>query len=257
MRMMQLQLFLLIWCQAAETFTDQLTDLGQNVTINCDLNENDIYWFVLKLYSPVLVLRSFSISTTPFHYNERFRHKYSVQTKHRLFINDVTIDELGVYYCMNTDAPPKFGKSTRLHIIEPTQLTEFDEFQNHTVLMYIQKNQTEVRCIQQNQSPWQTLTLISALMNGVLLIVVIGLLKAFVVGNRRSAEHSQQLHNTDLQQTQVMSQNINQLQYAEVDFSKLRKNIPPCQANCTYGALKLPTSQTEVYCTTDQVKLTS
>ncbi|XP_051978364.1 uncharacterized protein LOC127640030 [Xyrauchen texanus] len=243
MRMMQLQLFLLIWCQAAETLTDQLTDLGQNVTINCDLNENEVYWFVLKLCSPVLILRSFSVATTPFHYSERFRHKYSVQTKHLLFINDVTTDELGVYYCMNTEAPPKFGNSTRLRIIEPTQLTEFDECQNHTAKMYIQKNQTEVRCIQQNQSPWKALTLISALLNGFLLI---GLLKAFAVGNKRSAEHSQQLHNTDLQQTQDMRQIINQSQYAEVDFTKLPKNILPFQANSTYAALKLQTSQTEV-----------
>ncbi|KTF95415.1 hypothetical protein cypCar_00042242, partial [Cyprinus carpio] len=60
LKIMQLQLYLLIWCRAAKTLTDQLTDLGQNVTINCDLGVNEVIWSLLKLDSPVLILRTFS-----------------------------------------------------------------------------------------------------------------------------------------------------------------------------------------------------
>ncbi|KTG44891.1 hypothetical protein cypCar_00050034 [Cyprinus carpio] len=76
-------------------------------------------------------------------------------------------------------------------------------------------------------------------MNGLLLIVLIGIVKVIVGGKRRSTEQSQQL-NTDRQQTQVIEQHQdpNQLQYAEVDFTKLRKKIQTSQADSTYAALK-------------------
>uniref|UniRef100_A0A671KW39 Ig-like domain-containing protein n=1 Tax=Sinocyclocheilus anshuiensis TaxID=1608454 RepID=A0A671KW39_9TELE len=108
---------LLVWCQAVETLTE-LTNLGQNVSINCDLEEKEIYWMLLKLPNrPVMILRLFSTSPTPFYYDASFRPKYSVHPKHHLFIKNVTLDELGVYYCMTTEAPPKFSNGTRLHII--------------------------------------------------------------------------------------------------------------------------------------------
>ncbi len=87
------------------------------MSINCDLDEKEIYWMLLKLPNhPVMILRLFSTSATPFYYDVRFRTKYSVQPKHHLFIKNVTIDESGIYYCMTTEAPPKFSKGTRLHI---------------------------------------------------------------------------------------------------------------------------------------------
>ncbi len=107
---------LLIWCGAVETLTDQLTDLGQNVTINSDLDAKEVLWLLLKLDAPVLILRTFS-STTPFHFKKTFKQKYSVQTKHNLFINNVTIDDLGVYYCVKIDPPQEFNNGIRLHII--------------------------------------------------------------------------------------------------------------------------------------------
>ncbi len=103
-------------CQAAENLTDQQINLGQNVTINCDL-KNEVYWFLLKLpYSSVMILRSFS-NPTLFYYNESFRQKYSVTSKNNLFINHVTTDELGVYFCMSIDGDPQLSKGTRLYII--------------------------------------------------------------------------------------------------------------------------------------------
>ena len=105
---------MLICCRAA--VSDQLTDLGSNVTINCDLDENEVYWILLKTPDPpTVILRSTSNPTAPFYSNKTFRKKYSLQFNHNLVINNVTADELGVYYCMNTHTPPKLSNSTRLH----------------------------------------------------------------------------------------------------------------------------------------------
>ncbi|XP_016303691.1 uncharacterized protein LOC107659310 [Sinocyclocheilus anshuiensis] len=229
MNVIRLQLYLLICCQYA--VSDLLTDLGSNVIINCDLDENDVYWILLKTADPpTVILQSFSTQTPPFYPNKTFRKKYSVQFKHRLVINNVTADELGVYYCMNTETPPKLSNSTRIYFTESVQLTECH---SHTVYEFIDQNQTQ----------WQIIIIISALMNGLLLVLLIGVVKVFVVGKRRSAEQSQQL-NTDRQQMQATQQHQdpNQLQYAEVDFSKIRRNIRSSQINSTYAALQLPKS---------------
>ncbi len=86
----------LICCQYA--VSDLLTDLGSNVIINCDLDENEVYWILLKTPDPpTVILRSLSTTTSPFYHDKTFRKKYSVQFKHRLVINNVT-----AYYCMNT-----------------------------------------------------------------------------------------------------------------------------------------------------------
>uniref|UniRef100_A0A8C1HD13 Immunoglobulin domain-containing protein n=1 Tax=Cyprinus carpio carpio TaxID=630221 RepID=A0A8C1HD13_CYPCA len=111
----RLPLLVSICCQAA--VSDLLTDLGSNVTINCDLDENEVYWILLKTPDPpTVILRSFTAPISQFYFNKTFRNKYSVQFKHRLVINNVSADELGVYYCMNTRTPPKLSNSTRLHL---------------------------------------------------------------------------------------------------------------------------------------------
>ncbi len=102
----------LICCQYA--VADLITGLGSNVSINCDLDENEVYWILLKTSDPpTVILRSFS--TSSFYPNKLFRKKYSVKFKHNLVINNVTADELGVYYCMNTETPPKLSNSTRIY----------------------------------------------------------------------------------------------------------------------------------------------
>ncbi len=86
----------LICCQYG--VADLLTDLGSNVTINCDLDENEVYWILLKTADPpTVILRSFPTPISPYYNHRRFRKKYSVQFKHRLVINNVTADELGVF----------------------------------------------------------------------------------------------------------------------------------------------------------------
>ncbi|XP_052394147.1 uncharacterized protein LOC127942473 [Carassius gibelio] len=159
----------LICCQAA--VSDLLTDLGSNVIINCDLDENEVYWILLKTADPpTLILRTFPTPIPPHYYNKTFRNKYSVQFKHRLVINNVTADELGVYYCMNTRTPPKLSNSTRIYFTETFNQTECH---NHTVLQIIDQNQTQ----------WKIISIISALMNGLLIIVVIGELLSAICKN--------------------------------------------------------------------------
>ncbi|XP_016298272.1 uncharacterized protein LOC107655325 [Sinocyclocheilus anshuiensis] len=190
MKIIQLQLLVLICCQAA--VSDLLTDLGSNVIINCDLDENEVYWILLKTPDPpTVILRSFSTPKSPFYFNKTFRNKYSVQFKHRLVINNVTADELGVYYCMNTETPPKLSNSTRLHFNE-TQLTECH---NHTVLEEF---------IDQNQTQWQIIIIISALMNGLLLILLIG--DSLVFAAEKTERMEKHVYDADLQSTQVTYQ---------------------------------------------------
>ncbi|KAG1939886.1 hypothetical protein F2P79_017115 [Pimephales promelas] len=199
---------LLVWCQAVET---ELIKLGQNVTINCDLGEKEIYWMVLKPPNrPVVILRIFSTSPTPFYYDIGFRPKYTVQPKYSLFIKNVTVDELGIYYCMTTEAPPKFSNGTKLHIIEPTQLIEC---QNNTV----EQNHTVVNYTEQIQRPWGIIILISGLMHGLLVIVVIASVCCY---SGKNVKHQE----ADLQRTRSMP--FEQLQetktvYTEVVFSSI------------------------------------
>ncbi|KTG42510.1 hypothetical protein cypCar_00045429 [Cyprinus carpio] len=61
---------------------------------------------------------------------------------------------------MSTETPPKLSNSTRIYFNESAHLTECH---NHTVLEEF---------IDQNQ--WQTISIISALINGLLLILLIG-----------------------------------------------------------------------------------
>ncbi|XP_052394446.1 uncharacterized protein LOC127942625 isoform X7 [Carassius gibelio] len=159
LKIFKLLLFLLIWCQSAETLTDQLTDLGLNVSINCDLDEQEVNWLLLKLPDPPVMILLSSTTSANFYYAKTFKHKYSVQGKHHLFINNVTLDDLGLYYCVTSSPPPKYNNGTRLYIAE---LTLNLENKNHTVVKYINQNQTQ----------WQII-LISAGINALLIIVVI------------------------------------------------------------------------------------
>ncbi|XP_065115985.1 uncharacterized protein [Paramisgurnus dabryanus] len=202
MKIFQLLIYLFISCQTAETL-DQLTDLGQNVTINCDLDSNEVYWILLKQSdSHTVILRSFSKSAH--YFNKTFKKKYSVQSKHRLVIYNITVDELGVYYCMNKDTPPKLSTSTRLHIIKPTELTKFSLYLNETL----------VKCIQHNETQWHFIIIISALLNA--LIIVITVVSCY-------SKERLKLQDTDLQQTKHVylkqHEEMSRVQYTAVRFS--------------------------------------
>ncbi|XP_050951153.1 uncharacterized protein LOC127153904 isoform X1 [Labeo rohita] len=230
LKIMCFLLYLFLWCQTTESLTNQLTDLGQNVTINCYLDIKEVTWMLLNLPDPpVLILRSFLNPPKALYFNKTFKQKFSVTSAHHLFIHNITINELGVYYCMNLDTTSHLSSGTRLYTTAPTQVTMFTECQNHTIVQYIQQNQT----------PWKTFTLILGLLNVVLVIVVIGLLTVCAAGHKISRRRSPEDHTTDLQQTQVQPQESNQPQYTEVDSSNL-KTFRPSQVDCTYAVLQLP-----------------
>nr|XP_055072778.1 uncharacterized protein LOC129452776 [Misgurnus anguillicaudatus] len=207
-------------CQAAVTL-DQLTDLGQNVTINCDLDINEVYWILLKQSdSHTVILQSFSNPTSAFYFNKTFKNKYSVKSKHRLVIYNITADELGVYYCMNTDTPPKLSNSTRLNIIEPTQPSEFST----TITQHptIHQSNNQITITEQNSTQYTTVILISGLM--IVFLFITGLVTAVCAVNNscwiRSGNSSGQLYKTDFikQLTQEQHQDPNQLQYVTVVY---------------------------------------
>ncbi|KAG1945961.1 hypothetical protein F2P79_013618 [Pimephales promelas] len=62
-------------------------------------------------------MRTFtSHSTVSQYYEERFKVKYSSLTLSRLFISNITIDELGIYYCVKTGPALQLSNGTRLYI---------------------------------------------------------------------------------------------------------------------------------------------
>ncbi|XP_073718008.1 uncharacterized protein [Misgurnus anguillicaudatus] len=202
MRIIQIQLYVLMLCHAAVSL-DHLTDLGQNVTINCDLDSNEVYWILLKQSdSHTVILRSFSKSAH--YFNKTFKNKYSVQSKHRLVIYNITVDELGVYYCMNKDTPPKLSTSTRLNIIEPTEFTELSVYVNETL----------VKCVEHNGTQWHFIIIISALLNA--LIIIITVVSCY-------SKERLKLQDTDLQQTKHVylkqHEEMSRIQYTAVRFS--------------------------------------
>ncbi|KAI2650238.1 Carcinoembryonic antigen-related cell adhesion molecule 2 [Labeo rohita] len=116
----------------------------------------------LQLYPPVLILHSFSNPPATFYFNNGFKQKYSVQSKHNLFIKDVSIDELGVYYCTNMDKTAQFSNGTRLDQTTPITVPT-PVCQNHTV-------------VEQPTEPtlWQTATVIFGLISVFLVFGFIG-----------------------------------------------------------------------------------
>jgi hypothetical protein len=92
-------------------------ELGQNTTINCSLNIESAYWYIQhQPQPPQAILHSFtSRSPAAFYYNKNYRQKYSLLTGHRLLIQNVTVDDCGVYYCAKKeDQSLLFSSGTRL-----------------------------------------------------------------------------------------------------------------------------------------------
>ncbi|XP_059424718.1 uncharacterized protein LOC132159182 [Carassius carassius] len=184
LKILKLHLYLLIWCQAAETLIDQLTDFGQNVTINCDIDAKVATWVLLNLPNPpVVLLDSLLNPPSTFYYKNNFRFKYSVQPKHRLSINNITLNELGVYYCMNTETEVKFSNGTRLHIsihIDSTTPAELPQCQNCTEVLL------------NEQTTWMNLlALIFCMISVFLVTLMIAFLRLLKVSSDRSYQNPQ------------------------------------------------------------------
>ncbi|XP_039528777.1 uncharacterized protein LOC120479967 [Pimephales promelas] len=215
MKIIQLQIYLFMLYQASESLTNITVTLGSDVNITCDLDIEEIYWYKLKLPDPpVLILRTFSSTYEGGKYeNITYKHKYSVKTNSRLFIKNITIDELGVYYCVKTSEPPKISNGTKIYISDS-----------------VDRNQTEDAS--QRQIPWRNMTIIFILLNVLLIIAVIGLLKSCIDATRRSKNTSEKPQNT------TEAQNTNDPQYAQVDFTKLSRRNRPSQDQTTYSFLQ-------------------
>ncbi|KAM9396911.1 uncharacterized protein ACWYII_032464 isoform 2-T2 [Salvelinus alpinus] len=110
-------LCLIICCRGADGLTETLVELGQNATINCSLNIESAYWYIQHQPQPPLaILRSFtSSSPAAFYYNNNYRQKYSLETGNRLFMQNVTVDDCGVFYCAKKEESRLiFSNGTRL-----------------------------------------------------------------------------------------------------------------------------------------------
>ncbi len=107
-----------MWSQATESVTNTAVTLGADVNISCDLDIKEIYWYRQKSPDPpVLILRTHDRTSEGAEYkNSIFKLKYSVKTNSRLFIRNISSDELGVYYCVKTSEPLKFSNATKIYI---------------------------------------------------------------------------------------------------------------------------------------------
>ncbi|KAI5630220.1 hypothetical protein C0J50_10337, partial [Silurus asotus] len=108
---------LLVCCGADVNFTEKLVDLGQNVTLQCEVAVKDALWFLMKPSEPpVYILRSFSSKIlVPQYSNRTFSKIFSLQYNSNLFIHNISANELGVYYCVYCDSPPLISRGIRLY----------------------------------------------------------------------------------------------------------------------------------------------
>ncbi len=108
----------LLVCLTTESLSDKRVNLGENVTLDCQIGVNDVYWVFQKLTdSPVLILRTFTTDFgSSFIQDQRLKDKYSTLTFSRLFISNITINELGIYYCVKRNKTLQISNGTRLYI---------------------------------------------------------------------------------------------------------------------------------------------
>ncbi|KAL1251032.1 hypothetical protein QQF64_018828 [Cirrhinus molitorella] len=171
MNIIQLHIFLLMWSQVTESLKNIAVSLGADVIISCDLDIKEIYWYKQKLPDPpVLILRTYDrISEAAKYENSTFKDKYLVKTNSSLFIRNISIDELGVYYCAKTSEPQKLDNGTKIYISDCVHKNQTSE-----------SNESEPNDASQQQIPWRNLTIASALLNVLLIIALMGLGKSYL-----------------------------------------------------------------------------
>ncbi len=106
---------LFVWNQSTEALTDQQVVLGQSVTLACEFRLKDVIWFVMKLPArPEMILRTLGAPKQAKYYN-KFISKYSKGGLSRLLINEVSVDDLGIYYCIKPGWDLEVSDGIRLH----------------------------------------------------------------------------------------------------------------------------------------------
>ncbi|XP_053085454.1 uncharacterized protein LOC117596080 [Pangasianodon hypophthalmus] len=165
MKILHIHFYLLVCCGAAESFTEKSVDLGQNVTVKCEVSVRDVHWFLMKPSEPPLfILRSFSSRSLRTDYsNPAFSKTFSLQFNSSLFIHNISTNELGVYYCIQPGSPPNISSGIRLY-------TQNHSAVNQTWKIEVLQNQTagkdeEIRL-------WRNLFIISGMMNCVVVVAV-------------------------------------------------------------------------------------
>ncbi|XDV22604.1 hypothetical protein PO909_027469 [Leuciscus waleckii] len=220
MRTAQLLLFFLLVCQTTQSLRDKRVNLGGNVTLDCQIGVKENYWVFQKLTdSPVFIMRTFTTdSTSAQFYDERFKDKYSSLTLSRLVIRNITIDEIGIYYCVKTAPTLQLSNGTRLYISESAQDHNRTETENQP---------------QQTPKTDNIMTVTSFILNIVLIIAVIGLLILQLKKPTKSRQHR-------LNVEPVQLEDFNAAQYSEIELPTYSREENPKQINSTYTLLQKP-----------------
>ncbi|XP_058617468.1 uncharacterized protein LOC131530933 isoform X2 [Onychostoma macrolepis] len=212
MRIIQLHIYLLMWSQAAESVTNTAVTLGADVNISCDLDIEQIYWYRHKSPDPpVFILRTYSSTYKGAEYeNSIFKLKYSVNTNSRLFIRNISTDELGVYYCVKTSEPQKFSNGIKIYI-------------NNSVL--------KSHDAAQDQKSWINLTIIIIIIiiTASVSIAVIGLIKSCTNSSRGGKES--------------FRRDVKESQFAEAVLLKHLSGSRSCQTVCSFSLLQSITDE--------------
>ncbi|KAF4093394.1 hypothetical protein AMELA_G00001640 [Ameiurus melas] len=209
--------YLLVFCGAAEGFTEKSVDLGENVTLKCEVSVNNVLWFLMKPSElPVLILHSYSSSIlVPYFKNTTFSQRFSVQYNSSLFIHNISTNVLGVYYCIQTGSPYNTSSGIRLSIRNHSP-------ENQTCKTEQCQNQTYQTCSTCEETINFPILIISVIFNCVLVIVV----TVFTVCHcRRRPKTRAQPSSPVLQSCQDSTGPV----YTEVQFS--RTNGPIRTAN--------------------------
>ncbi|XP_050958019.1 uncharacterized protein LOC127159158 [Labeo rohita] len=219
MKILQLQIYLLMWSQVTESLTNIAVTSGADVNITCNLDIEEIYWYKQKSPDPpVLILRTYDSTYEEAKYeNSIFTHKYSVKTNSRLFIRNISTDELGVYYCVKTSEPQTFSNGTKIYISDSDQRNQTSKLEPHDASQY-------------NKS-WRNLIIIiisSALLNVLLIITLIALVIRYLHATRKCTNISNNPQTTTAAETQ----------YAAIDYPIRPRESRPCQDQTTYSLLQ-------------------
>ncbi|KAF5896070.1 uncharacterized protein DAT39_014216, partial [Clarias magur] len=159
---------LLVCCGSAESFTETSVDLGQNVTLKCEVSDKHVFWFLMEPPEPpVFILRSFSSRSKRAEYsNTTFSKTFSLQYNSSLFIHNISTNELGVYYCSQTASPYGISRGIRLYIQTRTTDTPYTERAGSISETCDDKTCKHVKL-------WQNLFIILAIINCLVVLVVI------------------------------------------------------------------------------------
>ncbi|XP_052395411.1 uncharacterized protein LOC127943210 [Carassius gibelio] len=216
-----LLLFPLVWCQTTGSLIVKRVNLGENVTLDCQIDIKDIYWIFQKLTdSPVQILRTYSSDSTSFKLQvKRLKDKYSSLILSRLFIRNITINEIGIYYCAKPGTTLQISNGTRLYTTESVHDQNKTEY-NNNIQPYC-KTEPNFDKI---------LTIASFVLNAVLIIALTGLLILKLKKPRKSRPQIVK---------PVSLEDFNSVEYSEIEPStNSREN--PIQLNSTYELLQNP-----------------